>query len=582
MKHLGPKATKWCWISILLAICAILLFATRSAYQSGDSLGYAASARTGGICMFHPHHLIFTPVIHVLHFSILDALSIESDIITTGQLHNIGWAIVTLLSVYLLVLRLTHHVPLALSATAMLFASLGFLTFTTWVEVYVPALGNLAALAAVLVYAGDGQLTRARLALSIALLSMAILYHQTNVLILLPLSVYFFLSPARRLHEYFAIVVCSAAIVMTLYIVVYICRSPDRTLTGFTHFCLSYTFHPNPSWGSWSNISVKGVKSLVASQTWNIFLVPWRLRVPIKVFVALVVACVFGWQMFQLARVTDYRGIRAFLILWTGTYFCFFLWWLPFEPEFFLATLVPLIVLGTMTLTDVVSLALPHRLGFLSACILGIISAFLLVRNLPCVVNHHLHRGDAYTEAQQISRLATPSTFVMTDYAVQQNLSFYFGCQTFETVIPLLSFYRQHAMDLYYAQATNTTLLIRVGEIAPTETMSGFSADSHPAEWLAFLAWLFTFEYDSLGDVATCRAFDRATEDTDTDWIVLRNTRQHVTGLRDFLVRLDRARGTSIKNAELRFDQWFQRTSPTMKCTVQEMVRSRAISYLGE
>lgn len=559
MKRLSPHTTTYC-ISILLVICAILLFTTRSAYQSGDSLAYAASARSG-IDIFHPGHLIFTPVIRVLHYGILDALSVGSDIITTGQLHNIGWAIVILLSVYLLVLRLTHHVPLALSTTAVLFATHGFLTMTTWFEVYVPALGSLVAFSSILVYAVPGQITRARLALLIALLSMSILYHQTNVLIVLPLSVYFFLSPARRLREYLAIVACSAAIVLALYLVAYICRSPNRTLTGFIQFCLAYAFNPNPFWGTWSHISLEGVKALVSSQTWNI-VVARSLMVPIKVFVALVIAFVFGWQIFRVATVTDCRGIRAFLILWIGTYFCFFLWWLPSEPEFFLLTLVPLIILGTLTLADVVSLALPRRFGFLSACILWIISVFLLVLNLPGVLNHHLNRGDEYIKAQQVARLAAPNMIIMTEYNVQQNLSFHFRCQTLETAIALLSFYSQNAMDLQYAQATNTTLLIQAGEIAPTATLCGFSADSHPAEWLAFLAWLFAFEYDSMGEIATCRTFERAAEDTDTDWIILRNTRQHVTGLRDFLVKLDCARGASIKNADQSFDQWFQRTSP--------------------
>ena len=38
---------------------------------------------------------------------------------------------------------------------------------------------------------------------------------------------------------------------------------------GFKHYCLSYSYHPNPQWGTFNNVGVKGVGRLVHSQAWG-------------------------------------------------------------------------------------------------------------------------------------------------------------------------------------------------------------------------------------------------------------------------------------------------------------------------
>lgn len=565
-------------IALLIVVPSLLLFVTRSVNQSGDSLAYAFSASTGGGEMFHPHHLIFTPVIYLMHYVFSCAFA-DVDILVTGQLHNIAWAIATLLSVYFLVLYMTNARPLALWTAVLFFGTQGFLTFTTWFDVYVPALGCLAMLTAILVYARAGQLSRPRLAFLIGFLSLAILYHQTNFLIVFPLGLYFAMSPNRWFRDCITLVVSSGTIVLVLYVIVYVSRTSNGTFMGFVNFCRGYALHPNPTWGTWANISTQGFRSLVASQAWNIALLPSKLRVPVELLVALVIIFVLVWNTIWMVTNVELRAIRVFLILWICTYYVFFLWWLPGESQFFLVTMFPLLLLGTMTLCDICAL-LPFRLSkVLPTAVIASLSVLLLIRQLPVAWDNHVKRSETYERARILSSLVTDDTVIMTDYWTQQHVRFYFRhCRTMEIAIPALYFYRRLPLPPDCASAVNANCLVDARHITPNQPICGFNGYSHPFNWLAFLDWLLAFEYDSSGDVKSCKEFEFHGCGAGRTYIIMKHARQDVAGLKDVFRKLDQIIGMAADKSDQPFDKWLQQIGPTMKCTIQEMAHGRGIS----
>ncbi len=81
----------------------LLLF--RSEAQTGDSLEYARSIRSGAD-LFHPHHLLFNPVIRAV-WTGMKVFRPGADPIEAAQAHNIFWALVTLAAVFGIVRRMT-------------------------------------------------------------------------------------------------------------------------------------------------------------------------------------------------------------------------------------------------------------------------------------------------------------------------------------------------------------------------------------------------------------------------------------------------------------------------------------------
>jgi hypothetical protein len=562
------------FIALLIAMVGLFLFTTRSAYQSGDSLKYAWSARTGDSQMFHPHHLIFTPLIHVLYRAGL-YFSPKTDPLTTGQLHNIAWAIVVLISLYFIVHHLTRSKLFALSAAAVLFATQGFLTYTTWFEVYMPALGCLSLLTVVLLRAPSGRLNPTSMALVISFLSLGILYHQTNVLFIFPLGLYFVVSKDRIFRDYLILVVSSGVIVFLLYVSVYLAFNVALTPRGFLQFCLAYAAHPNPTWGTWENFGLPGIRNLINSQIWNILELPLHYERVLRLLFVLFVALVMGWNLRQAITGVKNREVRFFLLAWLFTYYMFFLWWLPDEQEFFLMPLLPLLVLASLTLHDFSRLILPPRFSPAAGVLLLVaISILLLLRQIPLTWHNHTTKGSSYQRAQNLAAILRENFVAMTDYDTEQNLRFYFGHQqTVEFAIPLLCFYQRQAVPAECEIAINFPCVVRAAKIAPGNKIWGFNAYSHPGEWLRFADWLFVFQYGSNGDVISCREFEAVPDKADKGYLLLGGcARQEVKGLAEVLAQLNRPRGSSDSVGRETFTKWYRETSPTMKYTVEEMV----------
>ena len=259
---------RWVVGAAILAAAAVL-FATRTAQQIGDSLLYA-HAVSSGTDVVHPHHLLFGPSVWLVA-SVLRPLCAGCDVpVLAGQLHNIGWAVVTLVAVYAIVKTLTASMSLSLVAVGLMFVSRGFWELSTQTTVYMPALGSAIVFAAALLRtAADTGSPRVRWWVLGPLLALAVLYHQLNVLLCLPLAVYLWISRVDGPVRLWSVVVGAAgATALSMYAGAYwAIAGAERTIGGFVRYCLRYTSEvcvagncdtsPN-SWGTLANVSLDG------------------------------------------------------------------------------------------------------------------------------------------------------------------------------------------------------------------------------------------------------------------------------------------------------------------------------------
>lgn len=557
---LAKKCNLYCISAILSTV--LLLFITRPSYQSGDSLSYACAARTGDVEMFHPHHLLFSPFIRVLHrvFSIIIP---DMSLLTTGQIHNTIWALISIVSLFNILLRVPELKAEAALWVSTLFAvTYGLMTYSSWFEVYVPALGSIAFLVAVLASATETSLGLKRYFVITLLLTLSILYHQTNILFIIPMILYFSLSNTRRISELIPILSVTGALVLGSYVLAYTQYSHQFTISGLFRYTLNYVYHPNSSWGSLANISIRGLGNLAYSQSQNIVNVPCAIWVYIIApLTLLTVAILLAQNLIQVLKRNSTSSFRVLLTSWIVVYYGFFLWWLPGEQEFFLITLFPLIILIVLSLYSLYSSRYSYVNAWLLRAVMTLLVAALLFFNriLPMLEGSHNCKGEAYSDAAAIngvlSNLESPNdVLILTDFEIQQNLRYYFNHEFSVGVLnPLLCCYQHIPIREKDSIANESIILVDARYIMPGYRVGEYCGYSHPIEWFAFISYLFNMSYDNLGDVAYCRDFSVVCYSSVQRFIILSRSRLAVDGIQGFVHTLDE-RGCS-ENA-LPFSDW--------------------------
>jgi hypothetical protein len=220
------------------------------------------------------------------------------------------------------------------------------------------------------------------------------------------------------------------------------------------------------------------------------------------------------------------------------------LWWLPSQQEFFLVTVFPVVMLGVITLHDVLARRLTARVASSSGTAVLAVAAFLLLtHNLPPVWEQRTSKGERFEKAREISRLVTGDLLVLTDYETEANLRFYFRHKDIlETALPLLMFYQHREVPTVYQSAVSRRCLVELAEIDPSMDLMGFSGFSHPSDWFGFVEWLFRIEKNPDGDPVSCRTFEIMKDDTTgRHYILLGDDVQKVNGIADIFSRFDNA-----------------------------------------
>jgi len=395
----------------VLAIAGVYLF-LRASNQTPDGLSYAVAVRTG-LDMFHPHHLIYVPVARLIH------LSFDVDPITATLIQNLFWTVVLGLAAWCLAGRVFAARASRVMAAVALLAGRGVMIYSVRVETYLPA---LACLAVATVLATDRP---GRPWLLAPTLALAVLYHQTNVLFVIPLLVLMVSSGRspdriRDLQRAAATLAGAAVLVLAVYLAGFVHEQPRE---GFWDFTLSYARAPIEAWGSFAYYSPTGVLALAVSQL--------KMILPVRTGGALVggwvmltvLAFLVGWHLQRRRRRAPWGRLRVFSLVFLAVYLLFFLWWMPGDMDFFLATGLPLWLLGLILVAD-----LSHR--FRSLPLAGALVLILAAGNIYfTILPMHRDPGPGRTLALALDRAAPAAAEMVTGYSVQQEM-LYFTART--------------------------------------------------------------------------------------------------------------------------------------------------------
>ncbi|MHB8079803.1 MAG: hypothetical protein ACYDIE_11190 [Candidatus Krumholzibacteriia bacterium] len=482
-----------------------LLLALRAAEQSPDALDYALAARSG-VGLFHPHHLLFSPLVRGV-LALLAPLGRGGDAILAGQLHNVAWAVAALWALRALLRGATGSPRLADGAALGLLLTRGFWVYATQVEVYLPALGCLA-LVTWLVTRNDAGRPGPGATLAAGLLfGLAVLYHQTSVLYVAPLAVFCVAARGRAGWRVAGtITAIGGALALAAYLGAWLGSGGGgaRTAAGFVRWTLDYAFQPVPEWGNFAHVGPTGIAALLRSQAANVAGVPDRFAPVVVPLFGVGLLGLAGWHVGALGRGAGARPLRLGALAWLAVHLAFFLWWLPTDTDFFVVSLLPLTILTALAAADLAGLlTAPGRLalgvgGAVALAVLGVGNLLATVAPLRA------SRGPDYAVAARLAAAAPPGCVIGIRFGVRENLRYYFDRAAIDLDLPLLAARagRDPAAD---GPAGNGRLLVPIALLRPDREVGGHDARYEPQRWFAWLCWVTGATLDADGAPSSCR-----------------------------------------------------------------------------
>lgn len=322
-------------VAVLIAICFTwLYFATRNGVHTFDALSYTWDVETKPLIeIFHPHHLLYGPA-GQLSVSIANQFGYTGRADQPIQALNALAGALGVLALWQFGAVFTGKRWLSLAPALTVGMCYAYWFYATEVEVY-----TLAMLFIVLSLWALACLEREpifRHALFLALATAgAVMFHQTNVMIAIPISVFLLARPALRRY-FLPYGFISGGIVAILYIAVaYL--SGLRDWDGFYRWVAGYTqtgqwggylsFEHLPAlWGGLSN-TISNQNSLLAIAFYGLALLGFATG---------------GRSLWLVGRVW-----WGFALVWLILYGTFFWWWEPWNIEFWIV-LLPLWALGML------------------------------------------------------------------------------------------------------------------------------------------------------------------------------------------------------------------------------------------
>ena len=510
-----------------------LLLSLRAAEQSPDALDYALAARSG-VGLFHPHHLLFSPLVRGV-LALLAPFGRGGDAVLAGQLHNVAWAVAALWALRALVRGATGSARLADGAALGLLFTRGFWVYATQVEVYLPALGCLALATWLVARDGSGRPGPGVMLAAGLLFGLAVLYHQTSVLYVAPLAVFCVAARGRAGWRVAGTITALAgALALIAYVGAWLASGGGRTGPGFARWTLGYALEPVPAWGSFAHVGATGIGALLRSQAANVAGVPDRFVPVVVPLFGVGLLGLAGWHVGALGRGAGARPLRLGALAWLAVHLAFFLWWLPTDTDFFVVSLLPLAILVALAAADLAELlTAPGRLalGVGGAVALAVLAAGNL---LATVAPLRASRGPDYAVAARLAAAAPPGCVIGTRFGVHENLRYHFDRAAIDLDLPLLNARagRDPAAD---GPAGGDRLLAPIALLRPDHEVGGLDAGHAPDRWFAWLCWVAGATPGADGAPVACRDVARL----DGDLALFGPARVAVDGASGLAVLLD-------------------------------------------
>jgi len=554
-------------ILVLLAgVSLLLLIGFRAAEQTPDSLSYAQAARAGQQ-LFHPHHLLFNPITRLVMTG-LTLFGGPADAVLAGQVHVLVYSAACVLLFYLIVLRLTSATIAALLAAGSLFMTRGFWLFSTQVEVYVPAAAWLIAIAAMIALnRGQGFSILAQIVMSV-FLSLAVLYHQTNVLFVIPLAGCLIAAQGRRGGgTAVRVIFLAGATVLLTYYLAFALVEQGASDRSFFSFCFRYALWSDQQWGTFGNYSLEGVATLARSQLWDMVAWPrgWRFAGNVSLG-SLILVC-FAWNAGQVWRRAEACGLRLLLLAWLAVYCLFFLWWLPREPEFFVGTLPPILLLIVLAANDLVKglegARWPGRV--VVSVFLGCFLVMAVLTFKSTVLPWHRSRGLAYDTAFNLAATAPPGAMVGVDWSIYWHVGYYFSDRKIVNVVETarLFYLKMKIQDKLVLEKTGC-LVVPLSFVSPDSIRIDCNGDCDPAGWARYLGWLLGFKFNGQGEVVACREFRVQAGRGEELYLFVRGEETAAGGFRSIVERLGEQTAPLAKGEGNPFLTWLATAYPRL------------------
>lgn len=530
-----------------------VLLSMPSFQQTGDSVAYAISVKTGEQ-LFHPHHLLFSPIVRVFYLVLGSVTSATA--VAAAQVHNAIWAALGVAGMYRIGQKLSGSLSVGIGAAGLLLAAQGYLRYASQVEVYVPATACLVLLVAALVERWP-ELPDPGWDWGISmLLAMSVLYHQTNVLFCIPLAVFFLWGgqPAS-IVRFMRTIGLAGGVVLAIYVVVYLAGDDPVSISGFADFCLRYAATERP-WGNWSNYSAAGATSLFGAQLWDWILISSLEWTGLVAAFAAVLSVAGLWNGIRAVRLGPEGRMRALAIAWLITYYAFFLWWQPGQPEFYVVTLVPLVVLLTTTLTDLPAFGKHAAVRSLAGLVLATVSIGVL---LPYHVRGAMlpaHRTPSrfYHLAAGYAAIAPEGCLLLANRPLRVHMEYYFG-------VDRLKFQRLGRLRRFLAREgepvaekpipSDRCVVVPLRDVLIVHNEKKGSS----LERFEFLRWMFRLEPDTSGNFIEGPVVSRLTDRRGSVYLVQDVERNKFEDMQDFCRAIDRVSGLTGRRESL--ESWF-------------------------
>jgi len=484
---------------VLLALALVAVLAsTAASEQSRDALSYLDKAREGH-ALFHPHHLLFNAAVRALYLG-LDWSAGVSDVVLAAQAHNLVFTFVAFLAVYWIGFRWLGSQLVGLVGVALYGSTTAIMVYSSQAEVYVPAVALLGVAGVFFFALVESPTSRgARAGLLVAWV-LAVLYHQTAVLLLIPLAVTALMLRRRELARAVAVVSALAGtVVFAAYVVGYRAIAAESDEAGsFLGFIFSYAVTPGVQWGSATNIGWSGVIQLLESHVWGLStLIPARQGLLIGLAVAGGAVVLLVWRLAGWRQ----RLLLCFAVSWAATYLAFFLWWLPGEIEFAVLTSMP-ICLAVMA--GVSTLVLRPRVGVTGARAVAAGIVVVAVLNFWGgirfeVLPRHRTMGEAFHQARFLSTFDDGSTLRLSSFNVSETLDFYFGgsADSILGVDPLeRALHVEETRRSWKARSSWARVVAALGQLQPGALHNGRDGFREPETWLRMVQWIFNLRAD--------------------------------------------------------------------------------------
>ncbi|MEM8531759.1 MAG: glycosyltransferase family 39 protein [Chloroflexota bacterium] len=370
-----------------------LYLSTLTQVHTFDALSYIIDVeRKPWNEIFHPHHLAYGPL-GMVALAVGHALGFDGGAAVSMQLVNAFAGALGVVFFFSIVWNVTCRVDIAFVVALLLAGSYAYWYYAIEVEVYtVAALFLLTCLSLLIHYVRSPS--RYLLVLLGLAQGGAVLFHQTNVLLCVPVLLVYLVETYRlsqkadhrnifssfiaSLRQWYPYALTLAFVVGIPYLFVGLGVSGFRTWDELMTWLTQYA---NTGW--WGGP--------VSLNKWYDLGVGWAETVaqPDGALLGLLLLGLFIIHLRGIFR-TD-QLLATILLVWLLTYGAFFLWWEPDNIEFWIASLPPLLLLFALALRE----TRPWRYSIAAALAIGVTIATINYDSID-------RRGDPTTDLQRI------------------------------------------------------------------------------------------------------------------------------------------------------------------------------------